>query len=187
MMQSQLYVLTGGPGSGKTSVLEALKTLGHQCSPEVGRAIIQSQMKTGGHALPWDDKLAFRDEMLAQDKRLHQQYSQRGGVVFFDRGIVDTLGYSRLENLTLSTELLESSRAYQYENKVFLFPPWEEIFTNDSERKQDFKEAIATYQIMKQTYHDLGYRCVEVPKVSVEQRVAFILSHLTLDTTFSEG
>ncbi|OEF25729.1 AAA family ATPase [Vibrio rumoiensis] len=179
MNQSQLYVFTGGPGSGKTSVLNALEKLGYHCAPEVGRAIIQSQVESGGNALPWRDKVAFRDAMFAQDKQLHQQYSKLGEIVFFDRSIVDTLGYSALEHLTVSTEFLATCRAYQYAKSVFLFPPWEAIFTNDRERKQDFKEAVATYEIMKKTYHSLGYHLIEVPLLPVEERVEFILSKLS--------
>ncbi|NMV23329.1 AAA family ATPase, partial [Vibrio parahaemolyticus] len=61
-----------------------------------------------------------------------------------------------------------------YHSQVFIFLPWTSIFSNDEERKQDFSEAVATYQQMVNAYHKFGYQLIEVPKMSVEDRVAFI-------------
>ena len=35
---------------------------------------------------------------------------------------------------------------FRYNRRVFVAPPWEEIFEQDSERKQDFAEAVRTYE-----------------------------------------
>lgn len=81
---NKIVVLTGGPGSGKTTVLEQLKQQGYTCSSEVGREVIQQQVKQKGIALPWKDKTAFRDAMLRQEVIRYQQYSHQRGPVFFD-------------------------------------------------------------------------------------------------------
>ena len=52
-MGDHLYVVTGGPGSGKTTLIEALGRLGIVSMPEAGRAIIRDQTAIGGQALPW--------------------------------------------------------------------------------------------------------------------------------------
>ena len=57
-------------------------------------------------------------------------------------------------------------------------PPWPEVFVNDEERKQDFREAIATYDAVVAACHEAAYATVEVPKVSVAERVDFILGHI---------
>ena len=44
---ARFHVLTGGPGSGKTTLIEALRRAGHACSVEAGRAIIQDQVAIG--------------------------------------------------------------------------------------------------------------------------------------------
>ncbi|EOW9393481.1 AAA family ATPase, partial [Vibrio cholerae] len=54
-------VFTGGPGSGKTSVIKFLEQLGYPSATEVGRKVIQIQTERDGVALPWKDKVAFRD------------------------------------------------------------------------------------------------------------------------------
>ena len=50
---SRFIVLTGGPGSGKTTLIEALRRLGLATAPETGRAIIREQVAIAGPALPW--------------------------------------------------------------------------------------------------------------------------------------
>jgi predicted ATPase len=53
------FVITGGPGSGKTTLIEALGARGLRHMSEAGRAIIQDQLAIGGSALPWADRRAF--------------------------------------------------------------------------------------------------------------------------------
>jgi predicted ATPase len=47
-----LFVVSGGPGSGKTTVLQELARRGFPFAPEVARQIIQEQVHSGGTALP---------------------------------------------------------------------------------------------------------------------------------------
>ncbi|WP_419786181.1 AAA family ATPase [Pseudodesulfovibrio sp.] len=174
---AEYIVLTGGPGSGKSTVLEGLKQLGHKCSEEKGRKIIQQELKQSGHALPWQDKLAFRDRMLDAEIRAYEFFQHSSEVVFFDRGIIDTYGYSLLEGLEASEALLSSCSSRCYHG-VFIFPPWKDIFTNDAERRQDFAEAQRTYVAMRQAYGDFGYTPILVPLLPVAERVQFILRGL---------
>lgn len=169
-------VFTGGPGSGKTSVIHELINLGFQCASEVGRKIIQLQVTQHGTALPWEDKVAFRDEMVKAEMLTFDYYQGSKSLVFFDRGIVDSYGYSRLEELVIPEQLVMDCKTLRYNPQVFIFPPWEEIFINDAERKQQFKQAIATYDKMVSAYQKFGYTLVEVPKTSVAERLKFILT-----------
>lgn len=175
---NNLIVFTGGPGSGKTSVIDALKSKGYRCAPEVGRKVIQHQVEQQGSALPWLDKVAFRDEMVREELANYQEFEASEQLVFFDRSIVDSYGYSLLETLPIPESLLNSCNELAYNSKVFIFPPWDSIFINDQERKQDFDEAIATYEKMVAAYTQFGCQLVEVPKLSVEERVEFILTSI---------
>lgn len=97
-------VFTGGPGAGKTSVIEYLNNLGYPSAPEVGRKVIQAQMQAQGSALPWLDKLAFRDQMVAEEIKNYDDFGH-AVTTFYDRSIIDCYGYSKLENLPISTLL----------------------------------------------------------------------------------
>lgn len=61
---------------------------------------------------------------------------------------------------------------------VFILPPWEEIYAQDKERKQDMEVARATYETMKTTYKRYGYTLIEVPKGTVDERVTFVMNQL---------
>ncbi len=171
-------VLTGGPGAGKTAVIEHIAHLGFRCCEEVGRRVIQSQVEQGGKAVPWQDKIAFRDRMLSAELTSHAQVADHEEPVFFDRGLVDIYGYSHLEGLATPPSLVSACEAHRYHDPVFLFPPWKAIFTNDKERKQSFAEAVATFEIMQTAYRHFGYTLMEVPRAPVHIRAEFILDRV---------
>lgn len=172
----KLFVLTGGPGSGKTSVIEALRSDDHHCSEEAGRQIIRQQVTAGGNALPWGDRMLYAEAMLRQDLARYHQYSTSPTPVFFDRAIPDIVGYLRLEGLPVPEAMMQAAMTLRYANPVFLFPPWHEIFTQDAERKQTAEIAEQTHQAMAEIYSELGYNLIDVPKAPVEDRKAFILA-----------
>src|SRR5437868_14782688 len=94
-----LIVITGGPGSGKTSLIAALEAAGFDVTVEAGRAVIQDQVAIGGAALPWRDPAAFAELMLVWEMRSYHMARELPGPVFFDRGVPDVLGYLRLMQL----------------------------------------------------------------------------------------
>lgn len=172
----RFFVLTGGPGAGKSAVIDALARAGHAHSREAGRAVIQDQVTRGGRALPWIDPAAFAELMLEFELRSYREAQGQSGLVFFDRGVPDIVGYLRLSGLPVPAHVDNAARTYRYNRRVFILAPWREIFRQDSERKQDFAEAVRTYEMMVQTYAGYGYELIEVPLASVEERVRFILS-----------
>ncbi|MCD7935473.1 MAG: AAA family ATPase [Tannerellaceae bacterium] len=174
-LYNHLYILTGGPGSGKTSVLNQLREKGYRCVDEGARRIIREEREWGGTALPWEDRSAYTARMLSASIRSYQEHQPANGICFFDRGIPDTYGYSRLVGLHEEEQIGKETLLYPYNEKVFLFPPWQAIYETDTERKQDFGEALRTYRVLKETYQSLGYTLIEVPETTIEERVQFIL------------
>lgn len=174
MNASRLFVLTGGPGSGKSTLIDALHKAGFARSIEAGRAIIQDQMAIGGHALPWADRTQFAELMLSWELRSYHMAENSTAAVFFDRGIPDVVGYLRLSNLPVPDHIHKAAEIFRYNHRVFIAPPWPEIFQTDRERKQDFDEAIRTYDAMVSTYRDYDYDLVELPRASVGERLRFV-------------
>jgi len=171
-------VVTGGPGSGKTSLIEVLGGRGFPHSVEAGRAIIQDEVLAGGTALPWADQLAYTDRMLSRELASYRMADGLTGPVFFDRGLPDIVGYLRLCGLPVPAVVDDAARDFRYDPVVFIAPPWPEIFAQDAERRQDLAEAERTYAAMVQVYPALGYRLVELPRVDVEARADFVLERL---------
>ena len=172
-------IFTGGPGSGKTSTIAYLESLGYKSVSESGRKIIQQQMKIKSPSLPWENKESFRDLMVSMDINNYKICNYKY-ITFFDRGIIDSYGYSQLESIKISETLLKSCKELLYNKNVFIFPPWKSIYLNDDERKQDFDDAIATYKAIKSAYKKFKYRLIEVPRLPVKERAKFILNKIII-------
>jgi predicted ATPase len=119
--------------------------------PEAGRPIIQDQVAIGGEALPWAERQAFAELMLSWEMRSYRVALKAKGPVIFDRGVPDVLGYLRLSNLPVPPHVERAAHMFRYHRRVFIAPPWPEIFGQDNERKQSFEEAQATYDVMVET------------------------------------
>ncbi|MGE8555438.1 MAG: AAA family ATPase [Chryseobacterium jejuense] len=173
----KLYILTGGPGAGKTTLLEALSTIGFTTVTEEGRRIIKEQLNSNGNGLPWIDKELFAKLMFEASVKSYQKTVEISGAdpVFFDRGILDTIGYLKLEKLPVAKEMDRIAHEIQYNTDVFILPPWKEIYENDPERKQTFEIAERTFECMYMTYREYGYHIIEIPRITVEKRIRFIL------------
>ncbi|TIS61147.1 MAG: ATPase [Mesorhizobium sp.] len=176
----RFFVLTGAPGSGKTTLIEALKAGGLATAPEAGRGIIRDQMAIGGPALPWQDRALFAELMLSWELRSWRSAVNQSGPVFFDRGVPDTIGYLRLCGLPVPDHIRTAAATFRYARRVFIAPPWPEIFTQDEERKQTLDEAERTFRSVNGVYAELGYELVSLPLASVEARVQFVIDQAGL-------
>lgn len=176
--RNNFYIITGGPGSGKSTLLNALKAQSYQCVDEVARQIIQEQTRIGGDALHTKNQIKFRDLMLQRSIETYNEIDEKTKPVFFDRGIPDLLGYCRLIKCDVPYNLQRDIAMYRYNKVVFIAPPWEEIYQHDEERKQDWEEAVATYQNICEGYIAVDYQLIELPKTPINDRVKFILTHL---------
>lgn len=178
MTTDHLFVITGGPGSGKSSLIAALAAQGTATMPEAGRAIIQEQVASRGDALPWADREAFAERMLEWELRSHRAAQGLTGPVVLDRGIPDVIGYLRLCGLPVPGHAERAAAEFRYNRTVFIAPHWPAIYAQDAERRQDEAEAVATHDMMARVYAELGYRLTELPREGVSSRVEFILAYI---------
>jgi predicted ATPase len=174
----RFHVVTGGPGSGKTSLIEALARAGYARTVEAGRAIIQDQLAIDGPALPWRDPLAFAELMLSWELRSYRMAQDMTGPVFFDRGVTDLVGYLTLVGRPVPAHVARAAERFRYNRRVFVAPPWPAIYTQDAERKQTPEEAVRTYEALVTAYSKCGYELVSLPLSSVEERVRFVLDDI---------
>ena len=177
-MCDKLFVVTGGPGSGKSSLIDKLASHGFRTKLEAGRAIIKDQVRIGGAALPWADKALFAELMLCWELRSYMEASADASVTILDRGIPDVVGYLTLYGIPVPEYLERAAALHPYNRTVFLAPYWDQIFTNDDERKQGVDEAKATGDMMYETYTRLGYEIVELPLIDIDARADFVRDYI---------
>ncbi len=172
----QRIIITGGPGFGKTTILNHLQNAGFNTFEEVARIVIKEELEIGSDVLPWKNLDAFSRKVLPLQIINHEKAI--AGLNFYDRGIPDIAAYQIHGNQSVFKELEEAITNHRYHDKVFITPPWEEIYGTDNERKESFEKACAIHFQLTQTYSKFGYLIVEVPKLKLEERVQFILDNL---------
>ena len=76
------------------------------------------------------------------------------------------------------TALANLAARHRYTSRIFLAPPWPELFVSDAERRHDFASAVAEYDRLAAAYPALGYNVILLPKVGVAERLAFVLDRV---------
>ena len=98
------------------------------------------------------------------------------GLVFFDRGLIDAALALEYSGGIGYREILGDKK--HYFNKVFLAPPWPEIFEQDYERKHDFQSAVEEFNRIQSALVELKYEVCLLPKTTVSQRVDYIIKQI---------
>lgn len=179
-MNPKKVVIAGGPGTGKTSVINHLKDRGFICYDEISRQVTLQARKDGIEQLFLTEPLLFSEKLL--EGRIQQFISaskEHHSVVFLDRGIPDVLAYMDYIGDEYPTHFIEASKTNTYDY-VFILSPWEAIFTSDNERYENFEQAIEIHHHLMRTYMRFGYQLIDVPFATVEQRSDFILEELNI-------
>ena len=168
-------IISGGPGTGKSTLLAALASQGEVCCEEVSRQVIREQKAQDGRLLPWFNLEPFAQECLRRMK-MQLAESKSHARVFFDRGFPDVTGYMRHGGLTPPDELRIASRAYS--PLVFFAPPWREIFVNDTERPQTYDVSLALSEQIRRAYVEFGFRVIDLERTSIGNRVRQVLEQI---------
>ena len=186
-MGKQKVVITGAPGTGKTSIIRELEQQGFHCFHEIIRDMTSKAKSEGSTVEFVSNPLVFVEDAHQFNKELllgraeHYKQSLTTGVAlsFFDRGIPDVLAYMDFFEQSYGDEFVEVCKVHPYD-RVFIVPPWKEIYVEDGERFESFEEAENIHHALMKTYSEFAYKPVEVPKDSISKRIAFILETLNL-------
>jgi predicted ATPase len=166
------YVLTRAPGAGKTAVLRLLKVDGHVVVEEAATDVI-ALADAQGQDQPWRDH-SFLDTIVSLQQR-RQHAVRPADIVFFDRSPVCTpalarhLGFAPPTRLTEEVERVVAEGTYQ--RTVFLIRN-QGFVRPTAARRISFEDSLAFERSHEQTYRELGFHLIEVPRVAGRPRRA---------------
>ena len=167
----KIYVIIGGPGFGKTTLVKALHADGYHCEyDEKSRELIKEMTKRG---ISDTSGVAFNRAILME--RVRQYENAPDGISFFDRGVPDGIAYME----KVPEDFWDAARKCRYSQPVFVVQPWKEIFKTEAGRAEAaFGEAVRLHERIVSVYKKLGYRLVDVPKMPIKERARFVLNEL---------
>lgn len=174
-------VITGGPGFGKSSIIRELENRRYSVFHEVSREVLDHQVKTGGDVLPWKDHQAFNEVVFKGRLESFHAAANSQVLYFYDRGLPDSLAYLLADDKQIPEHFRAEAKHCNYYHRVFFTPPWKEIYQVDNERWEEFTHAEKIHASILRFYEELGYELVEIPKISVQDRVNFILDRIKSD------
>ena len=186
MVKERYFLLTGPFGSGKSTLLEHLQSRGIRGIVEPARPILAEQRSIQGNGLPEKDPRLFVELMFSRMLNTYWQNEALPGPVLFDRGIPDILGYARLFGFDFQPAE-NAAHVYRYNPQVFIAPAWEKIYCTDDERTLPFAQALKFGNDLRVIYERFGYTLIDLPCVSVEERVDFIFDRLAPSVRHTRG
>lgn len=175
MQQTNWIVITGGPSSGKSTLIEHFKSNGYSVVPESARILIDKEIAKGKtlQEIRSDEK-EFQRKILQMKMKLEEQLSPQQ-LTFFDRGIPDSVAYYQIcgGDRGDMDSVLQACQKRRYK-KVFLL---EQVpFQNDYAQTEDQKRAQTISKLLYEAYTDLGYDVIKVPLFPIKERAEIILS-----------
>ena len=177
-MNTQKIALIGGPGTGKTTLINALKTKGYNCMEEISRQITLDAQEKGIEQLFLEDPLLFSQHLLlGRQKQFIEADSINQDLVFFDRGLPDVVAYLDYLGSSYPESFKTICNEYKYDS-IFILKPWKAIYEQDNERYETFEQAVVIHEFLVKSYTEFGYKIIDTPFGTVKERIDFIINYL---------
>ncbi|QYA26598.1 ATP-binding protein [Gramella sp. MT6] len=177
-MKNRKIVITGGPGTGKSSIIHKLEEKGEKCLHEISRQVTLEAQKEGIDQLFLKKPLLFSEKLLeGRLNQFNEAKEHQSDHIFIDRGLPDVVAYMDYFDTNYPDFFHRTCEINRYDI-IFILPPWKEIYTSDNERYESYEEALKISSYLYSTYRRYGYDPIEVPKLSVEERTTFILDKI---------
>ncbi len=178
MEKIKRFILTGTPGSGKTSILRALERDGYFVVEEAATDII-SHEQSRSNLEPWHcPTFIDRVASLQRQRQLQRAYDGASTLQFYDRSPICTYALAQYLGCAPSTLLLKEIERVKeeaiYQQQVFFIENLGFIKPTDA-RKISYEESVAFEKIHRDAYDRFGYRSISIPPAPITDRVAAIL------------
>ena len=169
------YVITGGPGAGKTTTVNLLKTRGYKTTIEHARHYLDTQRQNGKtveevRRNQAEFQLGVLDMQIEQENSLSPH-----DMVFLDRAVPDALAYYRFLHLPPDARLLRAVETASYK-KIFILDCLPLV--QDYARREDEAAQKRIHELLTEVYEAMPFPIVRVPVLTAEERADYILKNL---------
>lgn len=171
------YILTGGPGSGKSSILLELELRGEYTIREAAEDVIR-RSQADGIEMPWE-RPDFQERILQLQIQREKAIPKGIERAFIDRGIPDGLAYAQDGTKTY----WQIGAAIPIYDGVFLIENLGQTATNKV-RRENQEEALKLERKFGSIYEALGYKVQRIPAGSVKERAKAILTLIDLGAKY---
>jgi len=174
------FILTGAPGSGKTSILRVLAATGYPVVDEAATDVMAARL-AAGDTEPWTDPIFIELIALLQRERSKQPVSPGATAQVHDRSAVCTVALAHHVGHpvppVLDAEIARITEAGYLDRRVFFVRPLG--FLEPTEvRRISYEESLAFEHLHETEYQRLGFEIVDVPVGPVAERAAAIDAHV---------
>jgi predicted ATPase len=179
-----MYAITGGPSSGKTSIIEELAKRGEPVVHEAATDWIKTKISTG-NSTPWKEESFTLDILKLQIEREIPHLSLDGRV-FIDRGLFDgyafamTHGLAGTETLASLNEILNPIDLNERYQAVFFVLPYEDNFSPlQTEVRRENAQEAAKLEVAAYTIYCRHRNFILVPGgLTPQKRADFIMEKI---------
>jgi predicted ATPase len=173
---AKVYVISGGPATGKTTIIKELKKRGYKVLEEAARQVIRDDERFKGKSVNEISKREFQEAIFEFQKKQLENLNFKE-IIFSDRGLGDTIAYLKIYGLNVRGEIADFAKEFRYSG-IFILEPLN-FYVTDDLRKETKEEAEAIHREIIKTYRELGYNLIIVPFMSVKKRVSFIKANIS--------
>lgn len=176
--RKEIYVISGGPGCGKTTLISGLKNLGYYTVPEAAEQIIRGEIECGGEMVPWNSSryAEFQNAVYSLQKIQERRIPEKATAIS-DRSLWDVVAYSRFGKTEPPKGIYKNLEKAPY--KAVFIPDRLPILERSEIRREDEEKARKLHEIIGEVYEESGLEVIKVPCFETPQeRIDFVRKYI---------
>lgn len=172
------FVLTGGPGVGKSTIINMLQENGYYTRPEVWTTLYE-EAKEQGRAVEFSAESSSAEfrQTLMYLQLSYEESLPKNTFAFLDRSAVDVVAFGKLYNISMPKSITDVLHYNRYDLVFFLEPLPADFFNKSEELNCNYQTSLNIHRHLQEFYEntDPAYSLIHVPFADPQTRTALIL------------